>query len=37
MKVLMLNGSPHLQGNTYIALHEMEKIFQQEEIGRAHV
>ncbi len=23
MKVLMLNGSPHLQGNTYIALHEM--------------
>ena len=30
MKVLMLNGSPHLQGNTYIALHEMEKIFQQE-------
>ncbi len=30
MKVLMLNGSPHQNGNTYIALHEMEKIFQQE-------
>ncbi|MBQ3161182.1 MAG: flavodoxin family protein [Oscillospiraceae bacterium] len=27
MKVLMLNGSPHLNGNTYTALHEMEKIF----------
>ncbi len=30
MKVLMLNGSPHQKGNTYTALHEMEKIFQQE-------
>ena len=27
MKVLMLNGSPHANGNTYTALHEMEKIF----------
>ena len=27
MKVLMLNGSPHQKGNTYIALHEMEKVF----------
>lgn len=27
MKVLMINGSPHKQGNTYAALHEMEKIF----------
>lgn len=27
MKVLMFNGSPHKEGNTYIALHEMEKIF----------
>lgn len=27
MKVLMINGSPHKEGNTYIALHEMEKIF----------
>lgn len=30
MKVLMLNGSPRPQGNTYTALHEMEQIFQQE-------
>ncbi len=27
MNVLMINGSPHAKGNTYIALHEMEKIF----------
>ncbi len=27
MKVLMINGSPRVKGNTYIALHEMEKIF----------
>lgn len=27
MKVLMINGSPRAKGNTYIALHEMEKIF----------
>lgn len=30
MKVLMINGSPHKEGNTYIALHEMEKIFHEE-------
>lgn len=30
MKVLMINGSPHAKGNTYTALHEMEKIFEQE-------
>lgn len=30
MKVLMINGSPHQKGNTYIALHEMEKIFSAE-------
>lgn len=30
MNVLMLNGSPHQKGNTYIALHEMEKIFSAE-------
>lgn len=28
MKVLMINGSPHSKGNTYIALSEMERIFQ---------
>ena len=27
MKVLMINGSPHAQGNTALALQEMEKIF----------
>ncbi|MBD5548834.1 MAG: flavodoxin family protein [Lachnospiraceae bacterium] len=32
MKVLMINGSPKANGNTYIALHEMEKIFEQEGI-----
>ena len=30
MKVLMINGSPHAEGNTYIALREMEKIFKEE-------
>ena len=30
MKVLMINGSPHAKGNTYIALHEMEQIFAAE-------
>lgn len=32
MKVLMINGSPHAEGNTAMALHEMEKIFAQEDI-----
>ena len=32
MKVLMINGSPHEKGNTYAALHEMEKIFEEEGI-----
>ncbi|OUP86691.1 NADPH-dependent FMN reductase [Lachnoclostridium sp. An169] len=32
MKVLLINGSPHAKGNTYIALHEMEEIFAQEGI-----
>lgn len=32
MKVLLINGSPHAEGNTYIALHEMEKIFAEEGI-----
>lgn len=30
MKVLMLNGSPHAEGNTAIALHEMRAIFEKE-------
>lgn len=32
MQVLMINGSPRANGNTSIALHEMEKIFQSEGI-----
>ncbi len=32
MKVLMINGSPKANGNTYIALHEMEKVFEREGI-----
>jgi multimeric flavodoxin WrbA len=28
MKVLMINGSPRKNGNTAVALHEMEKVFQ---------
>ena len=30
MKVLMINGSPHTNGNTFLALQEMEKVFVQE-------
>lgn len=33
MKVILINGSPHAKGNTYIALHEMEKIFNENSIG----
>lgn len=32
MKVLMINGSPRANGNTFTALHEMEMIFAQEGI-----
>ncbi len=32
MKVLMINGSPRVDGNTYVALREMEKIFKEEGI-----
>ena len=32
MKVLLINGSPKAKGNTYIALHEMEKVFAQQGI-----
>ena len=30
MKVLMLNGSPRPEGNTALALREMEQVFQSE-------
>ncbi len=29
LKVLMLNGSPHTNGNTAVALREMEAIFKE--------
>lgn len=32
MKVLMINGSPRVNGNTSVALHEMEKIFLEQGI-----
>ena len=32
MKVLMINGSPHAEGNTYLALREMEQVFHAEGI-----
>lgn len=32
MKVLMINGSPHPKGNTYVALQEMEKVFRKNSI-----
>lgn len=32
MKVLMINGSPRAEGNTFIALNEMKKIFDAEGI-----
>lgn len=32
MKVLMINGSPRADGNTYTALNEMRKIFEEEGI-----
>lgn len=32
MKVILINGSPHSKGNTYIALNEMEKVFHENGI-----
>ena len=32
MKVLLLNGSPHTDGSGYIALNEMKKIFEKNDI-----
>ena len=39
MKVMMVNGSPHAKGNTYIALDEMKKIFEAEnvEVNYVHI
>ena len=32
MKVMMVNGSPHVKGNTFLALEEMRKVFEAEGI-----
>lgn len=32
MKVMMVNGSPHANGNTFLALEEMRKVFEQDGI-----
>lgn len=39
MKVLILNGSPKANGNTAVAIHEMEKVFQENgiEVETVHV
>ncbi len=39
MKVLILNGSPKANGNTAVAIHEMEKVFQKNgiEVETVHV
>ena len=33
LKVLMLNGSPHANGNTAVALREMEKVFMENDVA----
>lgn len=33
MKVMMVNGSPHAKGNTFLALDEMRRIFEQDGIA----
>ena len=33
LKVLMLNGSPHANGNTAVALREMEKVFKENGVA----
>lgn len=33
MNVLIINGSPRIEGNTSIAIHEMEKVFEKHGIG----
>lgn len=32
MKILLVNGSPHEKGCTFIALHELQKVFEAEKI-----
>ena len=35
MKVLLINASPRSNGNTALALHEMEKVFEEQGVGTA--
>ena len=37
MKVLILNGSPRVGGNTSLALDEMVKIFDEEGIRKIYI
>ncbi len=37
MKVLIINGSPHKQGSTYTALHEVETILNEEGVETVYV
>ena len=37
MKVLLINGSPRANGNTAVALHEMEKVFAEEGIETEYI
>ena len=37
MKVLLINGSPRAEGNTALALHEMEKVFSEQGIEVEYV
>ena len=37
MKVLMINGSPRPNGNTSLALREMESVFKAESLSLIHI
>lgn len=37
MKVVLINGSPRAEGNTALALHEMEKVFSEQGIETEYV
>ena len=37
MKILLINGSPRANGNTAIALHEMEKVFASEGVETEYI
>jgi multimeric flavodoxin WrbA len=37
MKILLINGSPRANGNTAIALHEMEKVFASEDVETEYI